>query len=1024
MVLAKDKINKRKGSDNTGSKKSINNRSSDYTVQIIEVSILAILLFVVFYSPFLRGLYFESEQLYAESFIFFSFLLFCIYKYLINDKRFLVTTIDYAAFGFVIVYFIVIFNAAGTRPAINEWIKYCMFFAVFFMGSELINTAKRKRIALWIVVLSAMGVSLLGIDAIAGENIAKSLNAFFAALGTNIKFFGLLVDGRVYSTIQYPNALGGYLAAVFFICLGLGLSAKNLWTKAATAGINFILLSVLILTISRGAYIVLAAVLLAYIAILPKGNKIKACTYSIASILPSLYVSAKLLNMIQSKSTDYTKAWILVLLGFLGASLILLVMNYLTSWLEKLSWKVYAITAAGLVVIISISTVVLLNSTEPLGLSHSDGEADGAKAIQRNIVLKPGLQYKLQYTVESKVTSNKPEAYMINVFNRDMRGVIIGQNMLLSTYSGKETKGAEKRELVFNVPLESKVVILEFVNMYSGTSAKLYDAQIIDANSNKIIVKLPLKYKYLPELIASRLDEMKVSQNAIIRGIFYKDGIKMIKDHLILGSGGGAWPLIYFSYQSYMYWSKTAHSYPIQIAVECGILGMILLLALVFSILVYFLLEKRREYDVAAEEKITQATVLVSAVALLAHASIDFDFSLSAIFLIFWLLLAIYNGRYRENKNYSINEQDTNFIKMIYLKIDRITYVKKLNAHPIFLAVILIPILLTPILQVKAASYQKEALNLAKAGDINKAESLSSKAVNLDPFNPTYKINHARVLLSKKSLSSSDKAIAENEMKSAESLAKNDSNLLTGIGQYYFQVGDLDKGFEVFERAIKLRPFDPKEWENLMDAYRQVYEIYYAKGQDKEADKYFEKVLSTVNWAKEVNKKNLDPFVFNAKTSEYLERVMYLKENVKDREKALKGNIVFYNMPDLDLNQDNIPDQWTLYTRDGIQIRNDDNKMIVESKKPEPTNYIESRALSLIPGKKYRIEVELANSQSIKTIPYLITGVNKQAEVLKPSGNVYSADVSVPADMKYDSPALIIYIKGKYEIKSIKIIAQ
>jgi tetratricopeptide (TPR) repeat protein len=376
---------------------------------------------------------------------------------------------------------------------------------------------------------------------------------------------------------------------------------------------------------------------------------------------------------------------------------------------------------------------------------------------------------------------------------------------------------------------------------------------------------------------------------------------------------------------------------------------------------------------------------------------------------------------YRGNKNYNIIEQKIGILNTIYYKMDGFTYVKKINAYPLLLAVILIPIFLVPMMQVKAASYQKEALTIAKAGSLDDAANLNNKAISLDPFNPIYRLNHAKVLTSKQTLSTADKVLVDREMESAEKLSINNADLLTDIGRYHFQIGNLEKGFEVFERAIKLKPFDPKSWENLIDANRQLYEIYSTKGQNNEADKYFEKTLSVVKWAKEVNKKNLDPFIFNSKTSEYLERVMYLKDNIQNREKAVKSNVVLYNIPYLDINQDTIPDQWTPSTRDGIRIEYDSNKMVIENMKPEQYNYIQSRVLSLIPGKSYRIEVELTSSQSMKTIPFFVSGVSRQDDELIPQGNGYIGDISVPADLKLDNPNIVLYVMGKYEIVSFKI---
>ena len=103
---------------------------------------------IVFYPPFFRGLYFEDELFPAEIFTFITLIVFWIYKFIKKDRLFLETPIEYASFGFVIIYLITIIGAVGVRLALSEWLKYCMYFAIFFMLSELAATFKYKVKAL------------------------------------------------------------------------------------------------------------------------------------------------------------------------------------------------------------------------------------------------------------------------------------------------------------------------------------------------------------------------------------------------------------------------------------------------------------------------------------------------------------------------------------------------------------------------------------------------------------------------------------------------------------------------------------------------------------------------------------------------------------------------------------------------------------------------------------------------------------------------------------------------------------
>jgi len=46
-----------------------------------------------------------------------------------------------------------------------------------------------------------------------------------------------------------------------------------------------------------------------------------------------------------------------------------------------------------------------------------------------------------------------------------------------------------------------------------------------------------------------------------------------------------------FAYQSYPYWSTQSHAYFLQVAVETGIIGLIVLIMLLLSIVVQFITE-------------------------------------------------------------------------------------------------------------------------------------------------------------------------------------------------------------------------------------------------------------------------------------------------------------------------------------------------------------------------------------------------------------------------------------------------
>ncbi len=72
--------------------------ASDKALNWFRRILLAAIAVLIFYPPFLRGLYFETEQLPAMMYTLVIFGAFWVYKFLKRDKRFLETPLDYRIF--------------------------------------------------------------------------------------------------------------------------------------------------------------------------------------------------------------------------------------------------------------------------------------------------------------------------------------------------------------------------------------------------------------------------------------------------------------------------------------------------------------------------------------------------------------------------------------------------------------------------------------------------------------------------------------------------------------------------------------------------------------------------------------------------------------------------------------------------------------------------------------------------------------------------------------------------------------
>lgn len=994
--------------------------------------ILACLIFIIFYPPFLRGLFFESEQLFTEIFVFVVYILFWVYKFLKRDRRFLSTPIDYAALSFVFVYFLSLFPAIDKHLAVTEWLKYCMFFALFHIVSEIATTYRSKRIILWAVVVTAFSISVIGLDALAGGKFVNLLNKFFniirlpQVLHLKEMFFELTMGNRISSVFQYPNTLAAYNMAVFFIIIGLIITSEKLWIKLINGCAGFILFVTFILTSSRGAYLMFPVAMIIFILALPKKDRIKGLFYSAIYMMVGVVLSFKILSVSSTSGSNYNKYWMYIALGTVASVAITVAMSYIIKLLERLNWKVYVLSLSFLIIIGAFGLVYVFNTTLPVELSNMETEGNNWKTVQRSVVLKPGNEYKLIFDVEASMKEEKPYAYSVNVDSRNIKDILSDKFTRLESLTGKATNGVEKAEISFKVPEDSKIVRIYFANLYQGTKAKFYNAIIQDAESGKIVKELALKYKYIPESLASRLDDIWASKSGVQRLVYYKEGLELIKDRPILGAGGGAWSLLYFMYQSYLYFSTQAHNYFIQLGVETGIVGFLALIFLLVSFVIMFLIKFNHTEGENTAERVLQSSVFAAICALFMHSFIDFDFSLTSIFMLVWVLLGLNNSFYKnkEASSQEMVELNNKFTQKVYTHMKKISYVKKTMLAPTVGIIISILIMVLPALLLAANNYASKTNTAIVSKNYELALANMRKASNFNPLKTSYKIDYASLLVkTKSSLSNKEKSVLKEYVSDSEKAAKYDASISRKVGAYHLATGNIDKGLEFFNNITHLIPLDPNIWQERINAYTDVVMYYLQNNDMSTALNYANKTLSIIDEAKLANEKNMIPFVFNINTIEALERMSFL---VKNHEKISYDNInkiVFKMIPGLDVNIDNMPDQFSVGNVIDTKVEYEGGTLVVDNTKVGYGNLI-TRRLNLSAGKNYRISIELSNPDSVERIDFNLVGVSKENKSLTKSGKWYTGEVTVPSDFEPGNNILYLGIPGKAIIEEMVIYEQ
>lgn len=153
------------------------------------------------------------------------------------------------------------------------------------------------------------------------------------------------------------------------------------------------------------------------------------------------------------------------------------------------------------------------------------------------------------------------------------------------------------------------------------------------------VVLFPQMFSFMiPERLITRLEGLNFgTQTVTERFVFYKDALKMGKQSILFGLGGGAWSDMYGMYQSYNYASNQIHSYLFQIFTDTGIVGVIAFLWIVVFLVISAIKIKKSENVTKA----TGASLFSVCGVLLIHSMIDFNLSIFGVIVVLWAFMAM-----------------------------------------------------------------------------------------------------------------------------------------------------------------------------------------------------------------------------------------------------------------------------------------------------------------------------------------------------------------------------------------------
>jgi len=112
----------------------------------------------------------------------------------------------------------------------------------------------------------------------------------------------------------------------------------------------------------------------------------------------------------------------------------------------------------------------------------------------------------------------------------------------------------------------------------------------------------------------------------------------------------------------------------------------------------------------------------------------------------------------------------------------------------------------------------------------------------------------------------------------------------------------------------------------------------------------------------------MDPFAFSEKTMEYLEKMVYMKENFDNLNLGQVDKVKFQSINEMDIDSDNIPDQWNIVQKERVELSISEGNILVNNINDDTLGSFQTRNINFEAGKNYRIELALDNQEDINVL--------------------------------------------------------
>ncbi len=824
------------------------------------LTVISLLLFI---GPFERGLFFPRELLIAKVVIFGLLIVWGWFRLFKKDGRLLDSPLDICLIVLLLAYFISFFFAVHKRDALEELLKVASYLVVYLVALDIsrywwfpahkLNLNQEGNadqedqesssylppgvnLVLHVALLAAFVVTVASLGVPAGH----------------WEFAGAYASNRIASPMGYANTAAAYLMAAYLLALGLAPLAKK-WFKVLYLAPAALMLITVVLTFSRGAWILLPPLSMLLVLVAAPGERLRSFLYLLVTGLTA--VPAALMVDPVFRSDTPAQAWVLIIGAVAAAVFLGLLVELYLSQSRKL--RIALAGGGSALVLAALFVVSILPALGPIQLERTADESAESQSVEQVISNAiPEEVYQLAMEINAKAEPVVDEEEPAYAWRVRVLGLLPGyRDVEVLDERGGATDGWEKKEFTFETEEDMERLDVRIYNRYPGTSVNAREVTLRSEETEHNL-RFALN-RMLPDRFYDRIFSYSLDRNLRARVDFMEDAVEVIGDYTMTGAGGGGWNALYRAYQDRPYNTTEVHNHFLQVWIEAGLFGFLAFVGIWVSFAVAFIRNCLKNRVSLRVWQLWAASFLPVA-ALGAHSVIDWSFSMGAVGIFLFVLLGA--GRSLDNNTWfpwsRIEQQQPGRRGMLI----------GISGAAIGLFMFIYTLILLSGINTTWRSQELMEMN-----NIKGAKAEMRKAIELDPFR-TDNYHNLGVLIEDRANRTGEQADMEEIIslaRKAYELEPYNPRYVSRYGDLLFRYVDLEEGLEYIDRLIYLRPFSESGYMQAASSRLQLANFYLEEGNRSEAERHLYDIIELGPIMKE-NYGDIKPLAFILGRASYL----------------------------------------------------------------------------------------------------------------------------------------------------------